>query len=84
MLKLRGLSPRANYTDRATASLSAKLMPMFADRGCRVSAADPYGSNVGFSRPEPLLFLLSNSSFVLMRLSGHAIPNGRNVYYINI
>jgi hypothetical protein len=28
--KLRGLSPRANYTDR---SLSVKLMPTFVDRG---------------------------------------------------
>jgi hypothetical protein len=31
--KLRGLSPRANYTDPATAALSAKLVPTFADRG---------------------------------------------------
>jgi hypothetical protein len=29
--------------------LSAKLVPTFADRGCRVvSAADPYGRNLGF------------------------------------
>jgi hypothetical protein len=38
--KLRGLSPRANYTDRR---LSEKLVPTFADRGCRVvSATDPH------------------------------------------
>jgi hypothetical protein len=37
-------SPHANYTDRATAALSAKLVPTFADRGCHVvSATDPYG-----------------------------------------
>jgi hypothetical protein len=32
-LKLRGLSPHANYADRATACLSSKLGPTFADRG---------------------------------------------------
>jgi hypothetical protein len=31
--KHRGLSPRANYTDRTTTA-SAKLVPAFADRGC--------------------------------------------------
>jgi hypothetical protein len=37
-------SPHASYTDRATAALSAKLVPTFADRGCHaVSATDPYG-----------------------------------------
>jgi hypothetical protein len=40
--KLRGLSSRANYTDRR---LSAKLMTTFSERGCRVvSLLDPYGS----------------------------------------
>jgi hypothetical protein len=43
---LRGLSPRANYTYRR---LSAKLVPTFADKGCRVvSAADPYGRILDF------------------------------------
>jgi hypothetical protein len=37
LCKLRGLSPRANYTDRATATLSAKLMPTFSDRGVSCS-----------------------------------------------
>jgi hypothetical protein len=38
--KLRGVSPRTNYTDH---SLSAKLVPTFADRGCLVvSVTDPY------------------------------------------
>jgi hypothetical protein len=30
--KLRGLSPQANYTDRATAAVD-EVMPTFADRG---------------------------------------------------
>jgi hypothetical protein len=46
--KLHGLSPQANYTDRATA-LSAKWLPTFADRGCHVvSVTDPYGRILGF------------------------------------
>jgi hypothetical protein len=33
-----------HFTDRATAALSAKLVPTFPDRGCHVvSAMDPYG-----------------------------------------
>jgi hypothetical protein len=37
--------------------LSAKLVPTFADRGCRVvSATDPHGRILGFLDPEPLLF----------------------------
>jgi hypothetical protein len=58
--KLRGLSLLANYTDRATA----------ACRGVAQSARRiPYG-RILLSRPEPLLFLSSSSSVVLMRLSG--------------
>jgi hypothetical protein len=42
--KLSGFSPQANYTDRATARLSAKLVPTFADRRCRVvSETDSHG-----------------------------------------
>jgi hypothetical protein len=42
--QLRGLSPRANLTDRAT-----KLVTTSADRGCNVvSATDPYGRILGF------------------------------------
>jgi hypothetical protein len=44
--KLRGLSPRANYSD---SRLSAKLVPTFANRGCHlVSVTDPYGRSLGF------------------------------------
>jgi hypothetical protein len=44
--KLRGLSPRENYTDRR---LSAKLVLTFADRGCHVvSVRDPHDCILGF------------------------------------
>jgi hypothetical protein len=53
--------------------LSAKLVPTFADRGCRVvSEADPYGRNLGFldrSRYSATS-LPSSSSVILTRLSG--------------
>jgi CBS-domain-containing membrane protein len=41
--KLRGLSPRTNYTDRA------KLVSSFAGRVCHVvSVMDPHGRILGF------------------------------------
>jgi hypothetical protein len=47
--KLRGLSPRANYTDQSTAACCAKLVPTSMDRGCHVvSVTDLYGSILGF------------------------------------
>jgi hypothetical protein len=47
--KLRGPSPRVNYTDRETAACRAKLVQTFADRGFRVaSATDPHGRILGF------------------------------------
>jgi hypothetical protein len=48
--KLRGLSPRANYIlTESGLRLSAKLVPTFADRGCRVvSATDPHSRVLGF------------------------------------
>jgi hypothetical protein len=68
--KLRGLSPRAKYADLRDNRLSAKLVPTFADRGCRVvKATDPYAV-FSFCRPEPLLFLPSSSLSILTRLSG--------------
>jgi CBS-domain-containing membrane protein len=51
--------------------LSVKLVLTFADRGSHmVNVTDPYGRILGFSRQEPLLFLSSSSTVVLMRLSG--------------
>jgi hypothetical protein len=49
----RGFSLRANYTDRATAAFSTKLVPTLADRMAHGSPR-PYFL---FSRPEPLHFL---------------------------
>jgi hypothetical protein len=47
--ELRGLSPRANYADRAKNRLSEKLVQTFGDKGYRVvSATDPYGFVLGF------------------------------------
>jgi hypothetical protein len=41
--KLRGLSPQANYTDRATAAVG-EVVPTFAGRGCYVvSPTDSHG-----------------------------------------
>jgi hypothetical protein len=41
--KLRGLSPQANYTDRATAAVG-EVVPTFAGRGYYVvSATDSHG-----------------------------------------
>jgi hypothetical protein len=41
--KLRGLSPQANYTDRATAAVG-EVAPTFAGRGCYVvSTTDSHG-----------------------------------------
>jgi hypothetical protein len=47
--KLRGLSPQANYADRATAACRGSQCQLFADRGCRVvSATDPHSRILGF------------------------------------
>jgi hypothetical protein len=68
--ELCGISPWANYTDRANAACRRKLVTAFADRGCHVvSVTDPYGPYSWFSRPEPLFCLSSSSSIVLTRMS---------------
>jgi hypothetical protein len=55
--KLHGLSPRANYTDRATAACRRSDWQLFADRWCHVvSVSDLYRTYSRFSRQEPLLF----------------------------
>jgi hypothetical protein len=49
MIKLHGLSPRANYTDRATAACRRSDCQLFADRWCHVvSVTDSYGRILGF------------------------------------
>jgi hypothetical protein len=47
--KTHGLSPRANYTERATAACRRGDCQLFADRGCHVvSVTDPFGHILGF------------------------------------
>jgi hypothetical protein len=54
---LRGLSPRANYIDRATAACRRSQCLLFTDIGCHVvSVADPLRPYSPLSRPESLLF----------------------------
>jgi hypothetical protein len=61
----------SGYTRPSDRSLSAKLVPTLADRGCRVvRATDLHGRNLGFLDPEPLLFYSSSSSIILTRLNG--------------
>jgi hypothetical protein len=48
-ITLHGLSPRANYTDRATAACRRSDCQLFADRGYHVvSVTDPFGRILGF------------------------------------
>jgi hypothetical protein len=66
--KLHGLSSRTNYTERSDRLLSAKLVPTFADRGCRVvSATDPYCRIVGF---------LDRSSYFFFQVAPHLYSRG--------
>jgi hypothetical protein len=53
--------------------LVVRLVPTFADRGCRVvSATDLHGRNLGFPDPEALLFYSSNFFYLH---SGGCSPN---------
>jgi hypothetical protein len=47
--KLHGLSPRANYTDRANALCRRSDCQLLRIEGCHVvSVTDPYGRSLGF------------------------------------
>jgi hypothetical protein len=47
--ELRGLSPRANYADQATASFGKVIANILRIKGCHVvSVTDPYGRILGF------------------------------------
>jgi hypothetical protein len=47
--KLHGLSPRTNYTNRATAACRRSDCQLFADKGCHVvSVTDPSGRILDF------------------------------------
>jgi hypothetical protein len=62
-VKLRGMSPRANCTDRA-----AKLVPTFADTGCHVvSVTDSYYRNLDF---------LDRSRYVFFQVVPHLYSRG--------
>jgi hypothetical protein len=64
--KLRGLSQRENYTDRATAA--AKFVQTFADRGCRVgSETDPYGR---------ILVFLDRSRYYVFQVASQLYSRG--------
>jgi hypothetical protein len=63
---LHGFSSRANYTDRR---LSAKLVPTFEDRWCRVvSATDPYGNGEYQS-----MKIINGSTSLLLALAAFSI-----------
>jgi hypothetical protein len=67
---LHGLSPRANYTGRATVACrrsDCQHLRLSVPRGQRDGYLREYSR---FSRQESLLFLSSSSSIVLTRLSG--------------
>jgi hypothetical protein len=64
--KLRGLSPRANNSYRATSVCRRSKCQIF-----RIDQGERYLRLYSrLSRPEPLLYLPSSSSVVLTRLSG--------------
>jgi hypothetical protein len=57
-LLLRGLSPRANYTDRATAACRRSWCQLLRIRGCHVVyLTDPYGRIFGFLDRSRYFFL---------------------------
>jgi hypothetical protein len=57
--KLRGLSPRANYTDRATAACRRSYSQLLRIQECHVvSVTDPYGRILGFLDRSFSLWLL--------------------------
>jgi hypothetical protein len=55
MIKLHGLSPQANYTDRATAAVG-EVVPTFAGRGCYVvSATDSWAVIANLYSVQPVM-----------------------------
>jgi hypothetical protein len=81
-LKLQGLSPRANYTDRATAACRRSDCQLVADRRCHVvSVTDPSGRISRFSRQEPLLFY-QVAPQLYSRGSVHLVPNPLHFFLV--
>jgi hypothetical protein len=73
--KLTPLPESANELYRPSdRRLSAKLVPIFADRGCHVvGVTDPYGPYSRFSRPAVCISLYQNSACTLVSHI-HIIP----------
>jgi hypothetical protein len=70
--KLRGFSPQANYTDRATAACRRRWGQLLRIEGVAWSAQQiPTAVNLHFLNPEPLYFHSSCFSVLLTRLSEH-------------
>jgi hypothetical protein len=70
MIELRGLSPRANYTDRKAAAFWRSQCQILLTEGVTWEAQRIPTAVFSVSRPEPLLFLSSASLIVPTRLSG--------------
>jgi hypothetical protein len=69
--KLRGVSPQANYTDRATAACRRSQCQLLRIVCVARSAQRiPTAVNLGSLDPESQLFHSSSSSVILTRLSG--------------
>jgi hypothetical protein len=69
--KLRGFSPQASYTDRATAACRRSQCQLLRIDGVVWSAQRiPTSINLDFLDSELLLFRSSSSSVILTRLSG--------------
>jgi hypothetical protein len=78
--KIRGLSPRANYTELPTlvGEVSANFCGQGMTHGQHDGSLRPHSR---LSRPKPLLFLPSSPSIVLARLSG---PRSRPITFQKI
>jgi hypothetical protein len=71
LINLRGFSPQANYTNRATAACRRSYCQLLWTKGVTWSAQRiPMAVNFGFLDPEPLHFHSSSSSFILTRETG--------------
>jgi hypothetical protein len=72
---LCGLTPQANYTDRATATCRPSYCQILPVEGVAWSAQRiPTAVNLGSLYPEPLFFHSSSYSVILTRL-GEPVPD---------
>jgi hypothetical protein len=68
--KLRGRSPQANCTDRATAACRRSHQPLRVEGVAWSPERIPTAVNLGLLEPVPLLFHSSSSSSVLVYTDG--------------